>query len=732
MPKTLLDKFRLTFKKIGLAISGLFGGLKSGLGVLYSVNGAFSILGGSMGIVAGWATVIGLAIGGAIWAYDHFTVSLEESREKLATLKEESIQATEDLQSANNELKTTQQRISELESKGKLTFTEAEELNNLRKQNNELQRSIDLLKLEQELNQKEVRKTFVETMTKDTEDPFEYEINPDGKSTFVSDNYLVSETEYIEYQFETRNKLVNEASMAKTLEEKERIQKEIDEIDEFLKEKNEQWAEDISGVEYIESPKTKDDEKVNEWLDYVYDFQDEMAIAMGGENAKSNAFNRLIDNWKFDDVTQKLQDLGKKGEVTAEMLNNPLYDEFIQKLVDIGFISDDTEGSLRFVASAFNNSTVSAKQYVDSLDTADAIDAFIQNIDTEAKALGTTKDEMIKLVAQHITLNNTKLSLSDKVEQIRKLGAMAGWSQGKILDVIELMNRASGNVPKSLVSTDGDRSGSAQLELYRLFGGWQKIDTSGFDDDYTGDDDDNKTTSTKSIPDPEYSHPTDTILNGLNLTARQIGVEADKVNDNIDKLLEAEDYDGAIQALNDYIFTKRRQITALQESNVEISKEADNVRKAFAEFENGTYKDINTDEWFNEFGEATVTYENFLANAPETHKKYIEDIFGALQKLKQGWIENGESIVDINNDITESLNTLEETTYKSIDKAYSDIERLAEREKDINDKRIKDIEQTIEKQEALLGIGNEKGELQLTDDKIWTLVVLLRSHGIME
>ena len=29
-------------------------------------------------------------------------------------------------------------------------------------------------------------------------------------------------------------------------------------------------------------------------------------------------------------------------------------------------------------------------------------------------------------------------------------------------------------------------------------------------------------------------------------------------------------------------------------------------------------------------------------------------------------------------------------------------------------------------------IGNEKGELQLTDDKIWTLVVLLRSHGIME
>ena len=29
-------------------------------------------------------------------------------------------------------------------------------------------------------------------------------------------------------------------------------------------------------------------------------------------------------------------------------------------------------------------------------------------------------------------------------------------------------------------------------------------------------------------------------------------------------------------------------------------------------------------------------------------------------------------------------------------------------------------------------VGNEKGELQLTDDKIWTLVVLLRSHGIME
>lgn len=44
----------------------------------------------------------------------------------------------------NSELQTTQDKINDLQSKGTLSFTDAEKLENLRKQNDELERSIDL------------------------------------------------------------------------------------------------------------------------------------------------------------------------------------------------------------------------------------------------------------------------------------------------------------------------------------------------------------------------------------------------------------------------------------------------------------------------------------------------------------------------------------------------------------------------------------------------------------
>lgn len=430
---------------------------------------------------AGWATLAISAIVGATIAYNKWGDTLENTREKLVDLKSECDSISSDLESANGELKTTQDRISELEGKGKLSFTEAEELENLRKQNNELQRTVDLLELEHKAKTREKNKAFVSTMEKDTGDPFEYEVNPDGKNAGqygIDDNYLTSETKYIEYQFEQRSKLLNDLSNAKTKEDKERIQKSIDEIDEFLREQNEEYIEDSDGIDYIQNPTTEDDKKVNEWLDYINDFQDKMAIAMGGDNAKTNAFNRVVDNWKFDELLNPLQELGKEGKVTAEMLNDPKYDAFIQKLIDIGFISDDTEGSLRFVANAFNGTATSAKDFVEALDDKGAIDNFIENIDNEAKALGVTKDQLIGLIGNHIVFNNTKLSLDDKIEAIKKLGLMAGWTKGKIDEVIILMNRASGNFPDSMTQGEKDaRRTSAEFALKDLFGGWSYVDT---------------------------------------------------------------------------------------------------------------------------------------------------------------------------------------------------------------------------------------------------------------
>lgn len=316
----------------------------------------------------GWIILTVGAFAGLAKITDLVTVSVEEQRKKLENLKDEYSEIKSELKSLNDELTTTKQRMLELEGKDNLTFAEKEEYDNLVKINNELQRKIDLLELEEKNKRKERNKAFVKTMTKDTEDPFEYEVNPDGKNAGqygIDDNYLTSETGYIEYQFEEREKLLEKLSKAETEKEKKAIQKKIDKIDKFLQDKSNQWASDMDGIEYIENPTTEDEKAVNEWLDFINDYQDRMAIAMGGDNAKTNAFNRLVDNWYFDDTVQDLQNLGTQGKVTAEMLNDPKYDEFINKLLLLGVI--DSADNLEDIALAFNSIAKSADNANDVL-----------------------------------------------------------------------------------------------------------------------------------------------------------------------------------------------------------------------------------------------------------------------------------------------------------------------------------------------------------------------------
>ena len=389
-------------------------------------------------------TAIGVVAVSAVAAYNKWGDTLENTKEKLSDLKSECQEIVSDLQAVNSELETTQQRLEELEGKDTLTFTEKEEYDNLVKINNELQRKIDLLELEEKNKRKEQNKTFVSAMEKDTEDPFEHEVNPDGKKPAgqysISDEYLTSETGYIEAQFEIRDQLLEDLANAETEKEKERIQKRIDEIDKYLNDKNDEWKNVSDGIDYIENPTTEDDKAVNEWLDYIADFQDRMAIAMSKDDASSNAqyktntFNRVVDNWQFDETVQGLQDLGKEGKVTAEMLDDPKYDDFINKLVFLGVI--DSADNLEDVALAFNSVATSAENAADSASKyTDETDIQFSDIfalkDSEGKLneLGKINEEIDKFQSAYKGLkeamdsyNETGTFTLDQVQEIISYG----------------------------------------------------------------------------------------------------------------------------------------------------------------------------------------------------------------------------------------------------------------------------------------------------------------------
>ena len=78
----------------------------------------------------------------------------------------------------------------------------------------------------------------------------------------------------IEEQFARYEQLKDQLTQVSTTKERKRIQKQIDEIESYLKEKSQQWVEDSDGIEYIKNPTKEDERKVNEWLDYINDFRD--------------------------------------------------------------------------------------------------------------------------------------------------------------------------------------------------------------------------------------------------------------------------------------------------------------------------------------------------------------------------------------------------------------------------------------------------------------------------
>lgn len=366
----------------------------------------------------GMATIAAAGIFGLVKLVDWMTVSVEESREALAELGQEFKENESKITELNGELETTVDRIAELEGKDSLTFTEAEELQNLKKQNNELEREIAILETIQRIKSQERNAAFVETMEKDLTNAKEYLRSHDYSSSNYSVVYgdtkkygkgrsvrTMSEMDLINSALMRRAEIIETLSGNLTEEERTKLESLQYEIDNYLTEKLTELNNDVdsSGVSYISNPTTEDEKAVNEWLSFIDDFNDKMMIAMGTIGAKENAVNRLILG-DYAEVTKDLQELGKQGAVTADHLADPKYDNFINKCIELGIISDDGADSLSFLALAFN--TVS--------DAADGASSSTQNVTEQLQTeIDTINDGIDGVQAKLSTLSDALTKLQD-------------------------------------------------------------------------------------------------------------------------------------------------------------------------------------------------------------------------------------------------------------------------------------------------------------------------------
>lgn len=428
------DKFsKLTskaFPMMSKAIQRLSGDFKEGAGSAKGFKAALSGIGGV--ISAHPILAVAAAIGIAISLFDAFTVSAAEARENLDNLRGEYEENENELGSLNNELSTTQNRIDELQAKGTLTITEQEELANLQRKNEELERQKSLLEGIQALKRSEINSAFVQTMEKDVDNTFEYQGWGGEGPSFMSDrsriDFALKDYQYYSDQIAQLDKqYADDLTNTDYLKKREKYDTWRKETLEYLSQKNDDFMEAAKDISYIPEPSTEDERRVNAWLDYINDYQDKMNILLGGNGAKSHAFSRVATT-TFNDVTGDLQKLGEQGKVTWEMLQDPKYEGFISKMIELGVVAGNDSTSLQFLADAFNGLGIAT----------DAASDGVSKVNDKVSNLKESSDNTVKAVNE--ILSAKKMLDSQGTGKSVSLGDLTAEGMEEYASALEYVN----------------------------------------------------------------------------------------------------------------------------------------------------------------------------------------------------------------------------------------------------------------------------------------------------
>lgn len=260
IPKAIVGLISLT-AHFGLAQVSAWG-LKGCLELL-NINPVMLAISALVAVVAG-----GVAI------FNHFNVTLEEQHEKAKQAQSDYAEVADELQSVNEELSTTKQRIAELESKDSLTFVEQEELDKLKKTNEELEKQSYWLEKSKQQKQKDVDSEAQKAWDKDFNDNnqefvsrYNFITMPNSTTpTGVGINESTYIQEQIKYYNELENKIQELANKKSqwTEEEAEQYNTLVEE-----QEKTKSYLESVGTriqTDFIDAYDVSDDVK-QEWIE---------------------------------------------------------------------------------------------------------------------------------------------------------------------------------------------------------------------------------------------------------------------------------------------------------------------------------------------------------------------------------------------------------------------------------------------------------------------------------
>lgn len=361
-------------------------------------------------VIAGFALLTTALIAGKA-IFDHFNVTLEEQHEKAQQAQSDYQEIASELETVNSELKTTQERIDELNSKDKLSVTDKEELETLKKTNAELAKRQAWLKIEADNKKAEAtaqaKTAWDKDFNKKNEYVSRYETQPKWNmwsQQWQDQGKSISETEHIqeyirwygELQKELDELILKEGEAGEEQEKRyNALQTQLAGVKSYLEETGAKIQTDFLDTYDV------DDETKNGWIDLrdkiadvlgiTYDTGDAMEdVAEASSNLEAPTFDDV-----FSDYASDIQSLSEKYEILTKAQNE--YNEYgnitastMKKIIDNGLLDYLTteNGQLQFNTQALqDNATATQNSAIAKLQ--EALFTDLQSI-----ALGTYQDAL--------------------------------------------------------------------------------------------------------------------------------------------------------------------------------------------------------------------------------------------------------------------------------------------------------------------------------------------------
>lgn len=352
--------------KSSLAIKG-FASAMAGAGATASALSPHIVL------IAAAIGLVVTAIAQAIASYQTWDEKLEDTTAKIRELEGELSTFEDTIESNKEKIK----ELMEIKGERQLTVVEAEELENLIKENEELERQKTLndiiLEQKREQAQIEAEKAFSSSNVYIGEG----EGTVDVGSGSVTQTYAIrgNYAEGLKYQIDRYK------------EAQEQMNKYAKEGNEYRYETEKEKAEDAMGLieEYKDKMETIQDNLPEDspYLDEIEDSFDYLINQLGSVEEK---FYNIWNDSSFENITSGLYEMAKNGELTADTLNSPAYSEFKTKIDSAGISLEDFVGYVYGLievsddaATSVNNLGVEAQTYSTIIDAIQPkIDAITQ------------------------------------------------------------------------------------------------------------------------------------------------------------------------------------------------------------------------------------------------------------------------------------------------------------------------------------------------------------------